>query len=84
MKKTILTLTALCLTAAFASCDVKTCYCYYYNSDGTVYETAETVNTDQSCNALSTGDSQVGTRVCLESSDRMDPNDLASKHKRSK
>lgn len=84
MKKTLLAFSALFFMAALSSCDLKTCYCYYYTSDRNVYEETETTGADQSCNALSTGDGQIGTRTCVEYNERMDPGDMASKHKRVK
>jgi len=76
MKKTVKTLTALgCLAAAcaLAACDSKLCYCYETTSAG-VHEQEAYTNTDTPCGALTNT-----RRTCVESNERMNPEDIAWK-----
>lgn len=72
-KKVLIPVALLAVAALFASCDTKLCYCYQTTSSG-VYEEEVYTNTDNHCNALSTN-----ARTCVESNERMDPNEIAYK-----
>ena len=76
MKKNAKMLTAASLVlAAFAlaSCDSKLCYCYEATSAG-VHEQEAYTNTDTPCGALTNS-----RRTCVESNERMNPEDIAWK-----
>lgn len=57
------------MTALFASCDTKLCYCYENGYEQTVY-----INVDTPCNSMTRGE-----RGCVESNERMDPGQTAKK-----
>lgn len=79
MKKMFILLAVIAVTAITASCtDSKACYCYYYTTTGANLFTVYTV-IGQSCNSLSTGDGQIGTRVCVESNEIIDIGEVADK-----
>lgn len=69
MKKNriVLAMDAVALTALFASCDEKMCYCYENGRESMVY-----VNADTPCNSMTRGE-----RGCVESNERMDPGTVA-------
>ncbi len=69
MKKAIFSLALVSLVTLFASCGKKTCYCYTLNADGTQTEETVSVNSDESCIALS-GISGQGMRACVEEENR--------------
>lgn len=80
MKKIVLSLAAVAVLAIFSSCDTKLCYCYNYVTAGVVTEESTYTTVDQSCAVLSRGvDGAIGSRVCVEQHERMDPGMLASK-----
>ncbi len=70
MKKRILTGLALCaISATFASCGSKLCYCYENGYEQELY-----ISPDVACNAYSTA-----SRGCVEQHERMDPGQVAYK-----
>lgn len=72
-KRVILAIAAFAVAMVFASCDSKLCYCYESTTQG-VYEQEVYTNTDTPCNAMSNS-----SRGCVESNERMDPNNIAYK-----
>lgn len=77
MKKAFILLPAVAAMAIFASCtDSKACYCYYYTSGGATGNVVYT-SAGQNCNTLSTGDGQIGTRVCVDYNEAIDPGQVA-------
>ncbi|MBQ9639066.1 MAG: hypothetical protein IJV22_05885 [Bacteroidales bacterium] len=80
MKK-ILFPTLLAGALLMAACDTKTCYCYNYSSVGYApTESQEYVGSDQACQAINRGTAgNPGSRVCVESNERIDPSRLVYK-----
>lgn len=79
MKKTFILIAAMAAAAALASCTgSKACYCYYYTTNGATGNVVYTT-VGQNCNTLSTGDGQIGTRVCVEYDEAIDPGQVADK-----
>ncbi len=76
MKKWMFALAALGITMLCSSCRMKSCYCYHYTDQG-VEEVHTYTAAKVSCNSLSTGDGQPGTRLCVEPEERLDPNSMA-------
>ncbi len=76
MKRIFLPLVALGMAMLCGSCNMKSCYCYHYTEQG-VEEVHTYTAAKASCNALSTGDGQLGTRLCVEPEERLDPNSIA-------
>lgn len=72
MKKIIFASLCMACIALFASCDTKLCYCYQQTGSH-VTESETYVDLSTRCNDLSTS-----IRHCVESSQRMDPNGMAS------
>ena len=82
MKK-IVSVLMLCAAACvlLAACDTKLCYCYTYSSNGSApREVEEYTDAAQACQALNRGVAgNGGSRVCVESNERMDPSSLVYK-----
>ena len=80
-KKRILILSLAALAGMAVSCtDMKTCYCYEYRGGNIPVEVVEYTSAGMPCNALGSGvEGNVGSRVCVEPHERMDPRTLASK-----
>lgn len=81
MKKIAIILFLTAVVAVTASCtDMKSCYCYEYRGGEIPVEVSEYTNSSYPCNSLSRGvEGNVGSRVCVEAYERMDPSRLASK-----
>lgn len=70
MKKRYIIPAALAFIAlCFSSCDTKLCYCYENGHEQMVY-----VESDTPCNSMTRGE-----RGCVESNERMNPNEVAKK-----
>ncbi|MDY5968715.1 MAG: hypothetical protein SPJ13_01690 [Bacteroidales bacterium] len=81
MKKILLILSMAGMVSVIVSCtDMKSCYCYEYRGGDIPVEISEYANAGYPCNSLSRGvEGNVGSRVCVETYERMDPGMLASK-----
>lgn len=73
-KRLIIPFVLMLACMAFASCGSKLCYCYEGNREAELY-----VSEDVACNAYSTD-----RRGCVESYERMNPNDIGDEYKKAK
>lgn len=75
MKKVIYSLATIAIVTLMAACDGKTCICYQ-QVNGKMTETETYADLETACRTLSTS-----TRTCVEVSEEIDPNAIATPYK---